>query len=393
MKKILIITPYYDPEDFPINSFAQQLVKDKNEVTVITGLPNYRNFSFYRGYSFSGPYKQIINNVKVLRVPIIPRYSNSKLSIFIFYLSYFLSTSIFLLFFSLIKRNKFDHMMSFCGSPVYVGLLTNFFSKIINCQNSQWVQDIWPEGIESTVGIKSNFLKKCINFLQNLMWNKSDILFAQSDDLSLFLSENTKCKKISTLYNPVRIENISRHKELKSDKTIFSFMGTIGKGRSIESLIESFNSLKDSNIFLNICGDGPELPNLRKKYTSKNIIWHGWLNSNQLDEIAELSNFFIFGLENLGRQSHILPSKLQTYCMYGKPIICFSGGAPKNLILNNKIGFVSENFNKMDMIKTYKIAINSTHDERMTMSRNAINTFNNHFKSQITVKIFLNEIE
>ena len=47
----------------------------------------------------------------------------------------------------------------------------------------------------------------------------------------------------------------------------------------------------------------------------------------------------------------------------------------------------------MDMIKTYKIAINSTHDERMTMSRNAINTFNNHFKSQITVKIFLNEIE
>ena len=82
MKKILIITPYYDPEDFPINSFAQQLVKDKNEVTVITGLPNYRNFSFYRGYSFSGPYKQIINNVKVLRVPIIPRYSNSKLSIF-----------------------------------------------------------------------------------------------------------------------------------------------------------------------------------------------------------------------------------------------------------------------------------------------------------------------
>ena len=79
--------------------------------------------------------------------------------------------------------------------------------------------------------------------------------------------------------------------------------------------------------------------------------------------------------------------------MYGKPIICFSGGAPRNLILKNKIGFVSENFNKKDMIKTYKIAINSTHDERMTMSRNAINTFNNLFKSETTVKIFLNEIE
>ena len=37
-KKVLIITPYYDPEPFPINSFVEELVKRNNisEVKVIT---------------------------------------------------------------------------------------------------------------------------------------------------------------------------------------------------------------------------------------------------------------------------------------------------------------------------------------------------------------------
>ena len=42
--KLLIVTPYFYPEDFPINSFVDELVSKKEIVTVITGLPNYRKF-------------------------------------------------------------------------------------------------------------------------------------------------------------------------------------------------------------------------------------------------------------------------------------------------------------------------------------------------------------
>ena len=126
--KLLIVTPYFYPEDFPINSFVDELVSKKEIVTVITGLPNYRKYGIYNNYSFLGPYVENIDNLKILRVPIIPRYSNSKISIFLFYASFFISSSIFLLFFSLFNRNKIKHIMAFCGSPIFLDKLPRLLS-------------------------------------------------------------------------------------------------------------------------------------------------------------------------------------------------------------------------------------------------------------------------
>ena len=49
-KKILIISPYFYPEDFPINNFVKELSTKSYDVTILTGLPNYRNFGFYKKY-------------------------------------------------------------------------------------------------------------------------------------------------------------------------------------------------------------------------------------------------------------------------------------------------------------------------------------------------------
>ena len=88
-KKILIITPYFYPEDFPINNFVKELSLETYDIKIITGMPNYRNFGFYKSYSFLGPYKEKYYSAKIIRLPIIPRFSNGVISIFIFYLSFF----------------------------------------------------------------------------------------------------------------------------------------------------------------------------------------------------------------------------------------------------------------------------------------------------------------
>ena len=56
-KKIVVFTPYYHPEPFPINTFINELSKreDIENIKVITSLPNYRNYNFYSGYSFYEP--------------------------------------------------------------------------------------------------------------------------------------------------------------------------------------------------------------------------------------------------------------------------------------------------------------------------------------------------
>ena len=64
-----------------------------------------------------------LKKISITRLLIIPRYSNSSFSIILFYVSFFLSAFFYLIYFSIKNRKKYDHILTFCGSPVYVGYL------------------------------------------------------------------------------------------------------------------------------------------------------------------------------------------------------------------------------------------------------------------------------
>ena len=51
--KILIVSQYFWPEHFRINDLAITLQQLGNEVSVLTGLPNYPKGHYYQGYSLS----------------------------------------------------------------------------------------------------------------------------------------------------------------------------------------------------------------------------------------------------------------------------------------------------------------------------------------------------
>ena len=48
--KILVVCQYYYPEPFRISDICEELVKNGNEVTVLTGIPNYPEGIIYEGY-------------------------------------------------------------------------------------------------------------------------------------------------------------------------------------------------------------------------------------------------------------------------------------------------------------------------------------------------------
>ena len=395
-KKILIFTPYYHPEPFPINLFVEEL-SNRNEidnVTVVTCIPNYRNYKFYKGYNFFGPYRERLKKINVIRLPIIPRLSNSKKSIFLFYSSFCIVSSIYLFFFSLFNRNKYSHLLTFCGSPVYVGYIGYVASKILNSQSSLWIQDIWPEAIETTVGLKNKHLRSLILKLQNAMWNFCDIVFSESQALSKYLKEINLQKKIVTLYNPIRTEvsekNINNLK--KSGKNIFSYIGNIGGAQNIELLVDSFNSANLKNSVLHICGDGSLLKILSSKYKNKNIVWHGWIEGKELEKIYQSSDFFILSLNSVGRQSLILPSKLQSYFMNKKPTLCISSGASKKLIEDIHAGITCTEISKKAIIEMLKKAENLDNKEHSLMSQNAFNYYKSHFTKVKIVDTFLKSI-
>ena len=49
---ILIVTQYFWPENFRINDLALGLLEHGHQVTVLTGVPNYPDGSFFEGYGY-----------------------------------------------------------------------------------------------------------------------------------------------------------------------------------------------------------------------------------------------------------------------------------------------------------------------------------------------------
>ena len=382
--KIIFFSPYYDPESFPHNALIDELANRGNNVSVITSLPNYRKYGFYKGFSIVGPYFEKKKNLKIFRLPVIPRLNDKIYSIFFFYLSFFITSFIFLFFFSILYRNKYNYLISFCGSPVYTGIYGNIFSKLINAKHLLWVQDIWPEAIQTTQKKNLKYAENLINFFQSWMWNKADVLLSQSNELNNFLKQNSFAKENKILFNPVRevfdSEKMSEIDKGKKNKTlVITYMGAIGAGKFLNEIIDSILLYKNSNIELNLCGTGSEYESLKKKYVSNRIKWHGWLAKKELDQISLTTDFFIFGLNTLNRQSLILPSKLQTYCMYGKPIICYSDGASKSFIKNNNLGIVCDKKDKKSLVDAIHQAALIDKLDRLKMGKSAREYFNNNF--------------
>ena len=61
MNRVLIVSHYFWPENFKINSICQELVKKGYEISVLTGKPNYPVGSFKKGYTFFNKNYEIWN--------------------------------------------------------------------------------------------------------------------------------------------------------------------------------------------------------------------------------------------------------------------------------------------------------------------------------------------
>jgi len=109
------------------------------------------------------------------------------------------------------------------------------------------------------------------------------------------------------------------------------------------SKIKQFNLLVEAlehlpNCELSLIGDGPELENLQKLASGKNILcnFYGKLNRNEIVEQLQNSDIFVLPSENEGMSNALMEAMA---C--GLPIIVSKVGGSQELVKNN--GFAVEN--------------------------------------------------
>lgn len=347
--KILIISQYFWPENFKINALAEELCKRGNEVKVLTGLPNYPDGKIFKDFKENTKSYSKFKNICITRVPIISRGQN-KLTIIINYISFILSGCI--IGFWKLRNEKFDLIFTFQTSPIFVGLISAFFSKLKKIPHAMWVLDLWPETLEAVGVLKSKWKLELVRKIVLFIYKRCDIIFVQSKGFLENISQY-KLKNKKIIYFPawadseLIIKECLPAKEIKINKSLFTiiFAGNIGIAQDFISILKAVKILKLKKIKfrLIIIGEG-RMKSWVKKEVEKNKL-DDYVKLYKKYDLERMPSFFmhanalLVSLSNKKVFEMTIPGKIQSYLAAGIPIVGIINGEGAQVIKDAKAGF------------------------------------------------------
>lgn len=344
---ILLVSQYFWPETFRINDLAEELLRRGNKVTVLTGKPNYPQGYIYEGYNFWGCRKENYEGIEVIRVPLLPRGKGSGTRLALNYISFVFFSCLYIL----CHRQKFDVSLTFAISPitqVYAALL---HKRILGSRAFLWVQDLWPESVIAAGKVNSGFLYWVLTRMVKNIYSTVDGICIQSKafEQSILAKGNYK-HKISYIPNWAEdlfldhsVVNMERFQSLFPPGFIVMFAGNIGESQDFESILQAAVYLKKrSDIKWLIVGDGR-----KKKYVEKQVRELGLCDSvfllgryslKDMPDLFAHADVMLVSLKEQDIFSLTIPSKIQSYMAFGKPVVSMINGIGNEIIKEAQCG-------------------------------------------------------
>ncbi len=388
MKKILIVSEVFYPEEFKINELALEWKNKGYEVDILTIVPSYPASEIYSGYENKWFQKEVWNDINIFRVKAVTGYKSSLFKKLLKYFAFMFIGSIV----SLKIGKKYDYIFGFQVGPltsmIPAVILKQFYKKSVTL----WIQDIWPDSVYAYGFKKTKILEFFLNnFVKYVYKNSSNFAISAKGFEKRILPYIDNSKEI--FYAPNWADYLNKELEKyqfsKDDKIHFTFAGNIGSVQNLENIIESFGKIDDKYLEkaqLNIIGDGShleKLQNIVKENSFKNIIFLGRKPREEIYKYLSASDFLIVSLIDKEIFSLTVPAKTQTYIATGKPIVAIINGEAANIIKENELGLVCSPDNLEEIKSTFLKAIKCNDEERKNYIKNSELLTNTIFKKEV----------
>jgi glycosyltransferase involved in cell wall biosynthesis len=369
--KILIFSQYFWPEYFPINHVAKKLAALNHDVDVLTGNPNYPGGIFYNGYRGYKHSSESWKKVNIIRVPIISRGKSSYFRLCLNYIS-FISSS-FLFSFFLLRKKKYDCILVYGVSPIFQALPAIFLSKIKKIPLTLWVQDLWPESMESINPPIGNFLKPILKYVEK---NKVQYLPNTVDDIFKKVDKN----------------QIIRIASLEHGFSIL-FSGNFGSAQGLDCILAAAEKLlKYKDIKFIFVGDGrlkKFLITQKIKRNLSNVYIENSFPVSAMPGIMSQASCLLVSLLDHPVINLTIPSKLQAYLSAGKPIIGCIGGETATIIEKSQSGLICPPGDAEKLSLCILNLYDSPKSRLKKMGACGKKYFNNNFSSDMVVSQML----
>ncbi|MCD7034587.1 glycosyltransferase family 4 protein [Metabacillus sp. GX 13764] len=385
-KHILVISQYFYPEQFRINDICKEWVERGYKVTVITGIPNYPQGEFYKGYGLFKRRKEIIDGVEVIRIPLIPR-GNKSIMLALNYLSFVVSG----FFWSSFTKIKSDLVFIFEVSPMTQALPGVWYARKRKIPCYLYVQDLWPENVEIITDIKNKFVIGSIGKMVDYIYKRCTRIFTTSKSfIDSIEKRGVSREKIEfwpqyaeDFYRP--LEKISIQEIPNDDVFSIIFAGNIGNAQGLDILPEVARMLKDNlkRVRFNIVGDGRYKESLIKHVINMGV--EDMFNfipkqpATNIPKFMAANDAAFLSLTDSPLFEMTIPAKLQSYMACGVPIIASASGETKGILEQSNAGLVSPPGDVTKLYENILHLLQKTRSELDGLGNNARNFYNQHF--------------
>lgn len=399
-KRILVISQYFYPEEFRINDISSEWVKRGYDVTVLTGIPNYPQGKYFKGYGLFRKTHDTYEGVDVRRIPLVPRGKKGGL-LPLNYISFVISG----FFWSHFTRLKADQVFIFQMSPMTQALIGVWYAQRRKIPCCIYVQDLWPESVEAITGIKNVRIIGEIDKMVNYVYRNCDTILATSPSFVEEIEKRKSAKNLSgtskVAYWPQYAEEFykpARKKELndlyEKDVLRIVFTGNIGYAQGLSILPETAEILKDKKISCEfvIIGDGRYRPELEIEIAQKNLQsmfrFLGRKLPQDIPQYLALCDVAFLSFADDRLFSMTIPAKLQSYMACGMPILAVAAGETKRIIEKAECGWVVPMGDAEQLAEAVVKLAGCNKDDLRMLGKNALVYCNNNYDKKSLLNKF-----
>lgn len=388
-----MVTQYFWPENFNINSLVQSIEQRGHQVDVLTGKPNYPAGEIYLGYNALGCDFETWKGVNVYRIPIIARGEKSGFRLALNYLSFVVSGLVLAPW--MLRGKQYDAIFVYAPSPIFQAIPASFVGWIKKCPVALWVQDLWPESAQATGYVRSPWVLKLLWQFVRFVYSHTDLLMVQSRGFINSVAALAPDKPIA--YYPNSVEPMFYDPlpmdlpEIPGLAGTFSilFAGNVGSGQAVEVIIDAAEKLRGNfDIQFVVLGSGSRWEWMREQVQVRGLInvhLAGRYPVETMPGLMRQASALLVTLADEPIFAATIPSKVQAYMAVGRPIIASLNGEGAKLVCEAHAGFAVPAQNSDALVDAVLRLYRMSANERKTMGENGRAYYKEHFDHEVLV--------
>lgn len=338
--RLILLSQWFDPEPtFKGEIFARALHARGFDVEVVTGFPNYPGGKLYPGYHIRPIQRETMGPVRVTRLPLYPSHDKSAIGRAANYISFFLSSCLYLLF----GARKADVLYVY-HPPITVGCAAAVARLFRRTPTIIDIQDMWPDTLKATGMMGNPRLLGLIERVCLWLYRHVDHIAVLSPGFrELLKNRGVPDSKISVIYNwadehAVAGTGLPLPAALAApDRFRVMFAGNMGRAQALENVLDAAELIASRAPHVDICmmGGGLEVTNLQEAAQARGLSNVHFLPQVPMREVGAFLNAadcLLVHLRDDPLFAITIPSKTQAYFAAGKPVIMAVPGNAADLV-------------------------------------------------------------